>query len=70
MSIASVEQLVGLVPSGGTTPALPAAARPGMPGLRKAAVFLAQMSKEEAGTILAQLRPREVESLTRELVRR
>jgi flagellar motor switch protein FliG len=39
-------------------------------GQRKAAVFLAQMTKEEAGTILAQLRPREVESLTRELVRR
>src|SRR3954452_24718643 len=46
-----------------------AAERPSMPGLRKAAVFLAQMSKEEAGLLLAQLRPREVESITRELMR-
>jgi len=68
MSIASVEQLVGLLPAGGAAaPAVPA--RPDMPGLRKAAVFLAQMSKEEAGVILAQLRPREVESITRELMR-
>src|SRR4051812_41062802 len=69
MSIASVEQLVGL--GGGVN--LPAVAedppRPELPGVRKAAVFLAQMSKEEAGAILAQLRPREVESLTRELMR-
>src|ERR687893_707690 len=69
MSMASVEQLVGL-----TSPAGPATAeleprRPDMPGVRKAAVFLAQMSKEEAGQILAKLRPREVESLTRELMR-
>ena len=68
MSIASVEQLVGLLPAaGGAAPEVPA--RPDMPGLRKAAVFLAQMSKEEAGMILAQLRPREVESITRELMR-
>src|SRR4029453_19345059 len=70
MSIASVEQLVGL--GGGTAnlPAVPPAPpRPELPGLRKAAVFLAQMSKEEAGAILAKLRPREVESLTRELMR-
>ena len=43
--------------------------RPELPGLRKAAVFLAQMSKEEAGVLLAQLRPREVEALTRELMK-
>lgn len=43
--------------------------RPEMPGLRKAAVFLAQMNKEEAGVLLAQLRPREVEALTRELMK-
>ena len=43
--------------------------RPELPGLRKAAVFLAQMSKEEAGVLLSKLRPREVESLTRELMR-
>src|SRR3954447_13981581 len=70
MSIASVEQLVGL--SGGTAnlPATTAApARPELPGPRKAAVFLAQMTKEEAGILLAKLRPREVESLTRELMR-
>jgi flagellar motor switch protein FliG len=68
VSIASVEQLVGLLPAAGAA-APDAPARPDMPGLRKAAVFLAQMSKEEAGVILAQLRPREVESLTRELMR-
>jgi flagellar motor switch protein FliG len=70
VSIASVEQLVGLLPpAGGGAVAPVAPPRPDMPGLRKAAVFLAQMSKEEAGLILAQLRPREVESLTRELMR-
>src|SRR3954462_5583000 len=70
MSIASVEQLVGLTPPGGL-PALtaPEPPRPELPGLRKAAVFLAQMSKEEAGVLLSKLRPREVESLTRELMR-
>ena len=51
MSIASVEQLLGV-----GTPNLPAASaapeRPELPGLRKAAVFLAQMSKEEAGLLL------------------
>src|SRR5919107_1531431 len=69
MSISSVEQLVGLLPAGGGAAAPDVPARPDMPGLRKAAVFLAQMSKEEAGVILAQMRPREVESLTRELMR-
>jgi flagellar motor switch protein FliG len=65
MTIASVEQPVGL-------PAAPAAALPArreQPGLRKAAIFLAQLSKEEAGTLLAKLKPREIESLTRELMR-
>jgi flagellar motor switch protein FliG len=65
MTIASVEQPVGL-------PAAPAAALPArreLPGLRKAAIFLAQLSKEEAGTLLAKLKPREIESLTRELMR-
>ncbi len=69
MSIASVEQMVGL----GSTPNLPATPPPPprdqLPGLRKAAVFLAQMTKEEAGILLAKLRPREVEALTRELMR-
>jgi flagellar motor switch protein FliG len=68
MSIASVEALVG-IGGGGGVPAIPEPPRPELPGLRKAAVFLAQMSKEEAGVLLAKLRPREVESLTRELMR-
>jgi flagellar motor switch protein FliG len=38
-------------------------------GLRKAALLLAQLSKEEAGVLLAALRPREVERVTAELVR-
>ncbi len=67
MTIASVEQMVGIEPA---LPALPARApRPGLPGLRKAAVLLAQMSKEEAGLVLSKLRPREVEQLTSELVK-
>ena len=69
MSIASVEALVGL---GRNLPAAveqPAAPRPEMPGLRKAAVFIAQLSKEEAGALLAKMRPREVEMLTRELMK-
>ncbi len=68
MTLASVEQLVG---AGGTNlPALPPARpRPELPGLRKAAVFLAQMNKEEAGVLLAKLRPREVEALTREIMK-
>src|SRR3712207_5305722 len=67
MSIASVEQLLGV--GGGNVPAVPGPAKAELPGLRKAAVFLAQMSKEEAGVLLSKLRPREVESLTRELMR-
>ena len=68
MTIASVEQLVGLSPP--NLPATPAAAaRPELPGIRKAAVFLAQMDREEAGILLSKLKPREVEALTRELMR-
>lgn len=66
MSIASVEQLVGL-PGSAAAPALPA--RQELPGLRKAAIFLAQLSKEEAGALLGLFKPREVEALTRELMR-
>ncbi|MGY1649676.1 flagellar motor switch protein FliG [Geodermatophilus sp. SYSU D01119] len=68
MTLASVEPLVG---AGGTNlPALPAKpSRPELPGLRKAAVFLAQMSKDEAGLLLSKLRPREVEALTREIMK-
>ena len=44
MTIASVEQLVGLSPP--NLPATPAApARPDLPGIRKAAVVLAQMDR-------------------------
>jgi flagellar motor switch protein FliG len=68
VSIASIDQLVGL---GGAAnlPAPTAPPRPELPGLRKAAVFLAQMSKEEAGILLGKLRPREVEAITRELMK-
>jgi flagellar motor switch protein FliG len=68
MTLAPVDQLLG---AGGTNlPALPPAPpRPEMPGLRKAAVFLAQMDKEEAGLLLSKLRPREVEALTREIMK-
>ena len=62
MTLASIPGLTG-------APLAAAPARPELPGLRKAAVFLAQMSKEEAGVLLAQLRPREVEALTRELMK-
>jgi flagellar motor switch protein FliG len=68
VSIASVEQLVGL--AAGNLPAAPAPPpRAELPGIRKAAVFLAQMNKDEAGVLLGKLRPREVESITRELMR-
>jgi len=68
MTLAGMDQL--LAAGGANLPAVPPApARTELPGLRKAAVFLAQMSKEEAGVLLAKLRPREVESLTRELMR-
>ncbi len=68
MTLAGMDQL--LAAGGANRPAVPPApSRQELPGLRKAAVFLAQMSKEEAGVLLAKLRPREVESLTRELMR-
>ncbi|MGY2127645.1 flagellar motor switch protein FliG [Blastococcus sp. SYSU DS0617] len=68
MTLAGMDQLLDA--GGANLPAVPPAPpRPELPGLRKAAVFLAQMSKEEAGVLLSKLRPREVESLTRELMR-
>jgi flagellar motor switch protein FliG len=67
MSIASVEQLVGIAGAPASAPIV--VSRKELPGLRKAAVFLAQLSKEEAGAVLAQLRPSEVEKLTTELMR-
>lgn len=69
MTVAGMDQLPGVGGAGGLPALPPAPPRPELPGLRKAAVFLAQMSKEEAGTLLSKLRPREVESLTRELMR-
>ena len=48
-------------------PAVPATGD--LPGLRKAALLLAQLGPDEAGQVLAHLRPREVERLTGELVR-
>ena len=70
MTLASVEQMVGMAPAAAQTAVLPAVReKPGLPGLRKAAVFIAQLSKEEAGALLAKMRPREVELLTRELMK-
>ncbi|WP_369136747.1 flagellar motor switch protein FliG [Modestobacter versicolor] len=66
MSIASVEQLAGVPAQRSAQVAVP---RKELPGLRKAAVLLAQLSREEAGAVLAQLRPSEVEKLTGELMR-
>src|ERR671927_1114949 len=59
--------MIGMAPA--VAAAAPVAPRREMPGLRKAALFLAQLSKEEAGAVLAQLRPSEVEKLTGELMR-
>ena len=70
MTLASVEQMVGMAPAAAQTAVLPAVReRKELPGLRKAAVFIAQLSKEEAGSLLAKMRPREVEMLTRELMK-
>src|SRR5690348_6755949 len=44
-------------------------AAPQVAGLRKAALLLAQLTKEEAAMLLPELRPREVERLTAELMR-
>jgi flagellar motor switch protein FliG len=43
--------------------------RPQMSGVRKVAVFIAQLSKEDAGALMAKMRPREVEQVTRELMK-
>ena len=70
MTLASVEQMVGMAPAAAQTAVLPAVReRRELPGLRKAAVFIAQLSKEEAGSLLAKMRPREVELVTRELMK-
>ena len=67
MSIASVEQPAAI--GRAASPAPVVVSRKELPGLRKAAVFLAQLSKEEAGAVLKELRPSEVEKLTTELMR-
>ncbi|WP_254791092.1 flagellar motor switch protein FliG [Blastococcus tunisiensis] len=54
--------------SGAPPPAATGVPTAGFSSLRKAAVFLAQLSKEQAGLLLSRLRPREVEALTRELM--
>jgi flagellar motor switch protein FliG len=69
VSIASVEHLVGIAGPPITAQLPTVVSRKELPGLRKAAVFLAQLTKEEAGAVLAQLRPSEVEKLTTELMR-
>ena len=69
MTLASVEQMVGVAPAARPTAVLPAVReRPQMSGVRKAAVFIAQLSKEDAGALLSKMRPREVELVTRELM--
>ena len=70
MTLASVEQMVGMAPAVQQTAVLPAVRqRPEMAGVRKAAVFIAQLSKEDAGALMAKMRPREVELVTRELMK-
>jgi flagellar motor switch protein FliG len=70
MTLASVEQMAGMAPAAAPTAVLPAVReRPEMPGVRKAAVFIAQLSKEDAGALMAKMRPREVELVTRELMK-
>src|SRR3954452_21479105 len=66
MSIASVERLVGMPAKTAQIPV----PRKELSGLRKAAVFLGQLSKVEARAVLAQLRPPEVEKVTSERMRR
>jgi len=56
-------------PASVAAPAPPELTRQERPGLRKSAIFLAQMNKAEAGAILAEMHAREVESVTRELMR-
>ena len=69
MSLVSVEQMVGLEPGGDPDRAPVRLPRRDMSGLRKAALFLAQMSREEAGAVMAQLTPDEIDALTGELMR-
>lgn len=69
MSTTTDETLVpeSIEPALGLTP--PPAPTKKIPGIRKAAVFLAQMSADEAGVVFAKLRPSEVEQLTTEIMR-
>ena len=54
------------LPAGPVGPPTP---DPALSGSRKAALLVAQLTREEGGPVLAALRPREVEVLTAELVR-
>lgn len=69
MTLASVEQMVGLEPGGDPDRAPVRLPRRDLSGLRKAALFLAQMTREEAGAVMAQLTPEEIDALTGELMR-
>ena len=69
MSLTSVEQMVGLEPGVDPDRAPVRMPRRDLSGLRKAALFLAQMSREEAGAVMAQLTPEEIDALTGELMR-
>lgn len=69
MSLTSVEQMVGLEPGNELDRAPVRLPRRDLSGLRKAALFLAQMSREEAGAVMAQLTPAEIDALTSELMR-
>jgi flagellar motor switch protein FliG len=49
---------------------LPSASdRPKVPGIRKAAVFLSQLSSEEAGAVFSKMRTADVEAVTAEIMR-
>ena len=71
MTIATVEDVAGLLsPSRAVVPASRGTvARVNLPGLRKAAMFLAQLSSDEAGLLMAKMRPSEVEAITGELMK-
>ncbi|SDN58767.1 flagellar motor switch protein FliG [Klenkia soli] len=69
MTLVSVEQMAGLEPGGDPDRAPVRVPRRDLSGLRKAALFLAQMSREEAGAVMAQLTAAEIDALTGELMR-
>ena len=62
-----METMVGLQPA--TAPSSVVLARQDLSGLRKAALLLAQMSREQAGAVMKELTPAEIDALTGELLR-